>query len=199
MDRNGGYISMGGKHEVDHELMHEVDQKESSWLERTFEGALWNGRLFILLAVIFSMIGAIILFIVASTDIFHVAVETAKVYFGSSHPADFHEMVVGGIIGAVDLYLMAVVMLIFSFGLYELFISEIDAAKNHGASKVLEIHSLDELKDKLAKVIVMVLVVSFFQRVLHTEYNGAQEMLYFAGSILALAIALYYLHKGGDH
>lgn len=187
------------EYETEHKKRHQADEKESSWLERAFEGTLWNGRLFILLAVIFSMIGAIILFIVASTDIFHVAVDTFNVYFGHGHPEDFHEMVVGGIIGAVDLYLMAVVMLIFSFGLYELFISEIDAAKGHGASRVLEIHSLDELKDKLAKVIVMVLVVSFFQRVLHTEYHGAQEMLYFAGSILALAIALYYLHKGGEH
>ncbi len=168
-------------------------------IERIFEGTLWNGRLFILLAVIFSMVGAIILFIVASTDIYGVAAQTVNVYLSHAHPADFHEIVVGGIIGAVDLYLMAVVMLIFSFGLYELFISDIDQAKNSGASKVLEIHSLDQLKDKLAKVIVMVLVVSFFQRVLHTEYHGAQEMLYFAGSILALAIALYYLHKGGEH
>lgn len=190
---------MGGKHEVDHEKMHREDQKENSLLERLFEATLWNGRLFVLLAVIFSMVGAIILFIVASTDIYQVAIDTFNVYFGHGHPENFHELVVSGIIGAVDLYLMAVVMLIFSFGLYELFISEIDAAKGHGASKVLEIHSLDELKDKLAKVIVMVLVVSFFQRVLHTEYNGAQEMLYFAGSILALAIALYYLHKGGEH
>lgn len=168
-------------------------------LEKIFESALWNGRLFILLAVIFSMVGAIILFVVASTDIYSVAAKTLSVYFNHEHPDNFHEMVVGGIIGAVDLYLMAVVMLIFSFGLYELFISEIDQAKDSGASKVLEIHSLDQLKDKLAKVIVMVLVVSFFQRVLHTEYSGAQEMLYFAGSILALAVALYYLHKGGEH
>ncbi len=187
------------EYEIEHKKRHLEDEKENSLLERAFETTLWNGRLFILLAVIFSMIGAIILFIVASTDIYHVAVDTFNVYFGHGHPEDFHEMVVGGIIGAVDLYLMAVVMLIFSFGLYELFISEIDPAKGHGASKVLEIHSLDELKDKLAKVIVMVLVVSFFQRVLHTQYNGAQEMLYFAGSILALAIALYYLHKGGEH
>jgi uncharacterized membrane protein YqhA len=199
MDRNGGYIMTDKEYEIEHKKRHREDEKESSLLERVFESTLWNGRLFILLAVIFSMVGAIILFIVASTDIFHVAVDTVGVYFGGAHPEDFHEMVVGGIIGAVDLYLMAVVMLIFSFGLYELFISEIDAAKGHGASKVLEIHSLDELKDKLAKVIVMVLVVSFFQRVLHTEYHGAQEMLYFAGSILALAIALYYLHKGGEH
>ena len=168
-------------------------------IEKLFEGALWNGRLFILLAVVFSMIGAVILFVVGSVDIYGVMGKTISVFINHTHPEDFHEMVVGGIIGAVDLYLMAVVMLIFSFGLYELFISEIDAAKGHGASKVLEIHSLDELKDKLAKVIVMVLVVSFFQRVLHTQYNGAQEMLYFAGSILALAVALYYLHKGGEH
>ncbi len=190
---------MGGKHEIDHEKMHKEDQKQNSLMERVFEGALWNGRLFIILAVIFSMVGAIILFIVASTDIYHVAKETIGVYFGGEHPEDFHEFVVGGIIGAVDLYLMAVVMLIFSFGLYELFISEIDPAKGHGASKVLEIHSLDELKDKLAKVILMVLVVSFFQRVLHTEYHGAMEMLYFAASILALSVGLYFLHKGGDH
>ena len=169
------------------------------WIEKIFEGILWNGRLFVILAVIFSMVGAVILFIVASADIYGVAVETASVYINHEHPDNFHEMVVGGIIGAVDLYLMAVVMLIFSFGLYELFISDIEQMKNSSASKVLEIHSLDQLKDKLAKVIVMVLVVSFFQRVLHTQYNGAQEMLYFAGSILALAIALYYLHKGGDH
>lgn len=168
-------------------------------IERLFEGALWNGRLFILLAVIFSMIGAIILFVIASADIYEVAKTTISVYINHEHPKDFHELVVGGIIGAVDLYLMAVVMLIFSFGLYELFISEIDQAKESGASKVLEIHSLDQLKDKLAKVIVMVLVVSFFQRVLHTQYNGAIEMLYFAGSILALSVGLYFLHKGGDH
>ncbi len=168
-------------------------------IEKIFEGILWNGRLFVILAVIFSMIGSIILFIVASVDIYSVAAETISVYYNHLHPDNFHEMIVGGIIGAVDLYLMAVVMLIFSFGLYELFISEIEQAKGSDASKVLEIHSLDQLKDKLAKVIVMVLIVSFFQRVLHTEYNGALEMLYFAGSILALSVGLYFLHKGGEH
>ncbi len=188
--------------ENDYEKAHKqrhIEEKESSWLEKSFESTLWSGRLFILLAVIFSMVGAIILFIVASVDIFHVATNTISYYTGSNHSHDFHGDVVSGIIGAVDLYLMAVVMLIFSFGLYELFISEIDEAKHHGASKVLEIHSLDELKDKLAKVIVMVLIVSFFQRVLHTNYDGALQMLYFALSILSLSVGLYFLHKGGKH
>ncbi len=169
------------------------------WIEKIFEQVLWNGRLFILLAVIFGMVGSVILFVMGSADIYEIAKRTIEVYVEHIHTQGFHETVVSTIIGAVDLYLIAVVMLIFSFGLYELFISEIDPAKRSESSKILQIHSLDQLKDKLAKVIVMVLVVSFFKRVLHTEYNGALEMLYFAGSILALAVGLYYLHKEGDH
>jgi len=164
-----------------------------------FEKVLWSSRLLTFLPVVFSLIGAAVLFLIASLDIWHVATYTFNVLLSHAHPADLHEVIVGDIIGAIDLYLIAVVMLLFSFGIYELFISEIDVAKNNSASKVLAIHSLDQLKDKLAKVIVMVLIVSFFKRVLHTDYNSALEMLYFAGSIFALAFALYYLHKGGEH
>jgi uncharacterized membrane protein YqhA len=169
------------------------------FIEHLFESVLWNTRFFVLLAVIFSMLGGIALFIVASVDIWGVVMNVITTYLEHLHPEKFHEEIVGGLIGAVDLYLMAVVMFIFGFGLYELFISEIDVAKKQGASKILEIHSLDELKDKLGKVIVMVLVVNFFQRVLFTTYEGALDLVYFAISILALAVSLYFLHKGGDH
>ncbi len=168
-------------------------------VEKVFESFLWNTRFFVLLAVIFSMLGGIALFIVASVDVWGVVAEVIHTYLNHLHPEKFHEIIVGGLIGAVDLYLMAVVMFLFGFGLYELFISEIDVAKEQGASKILEIHSLDELKDKLGKVIVMVLVVNFFQRVLFTDYSGALDLVYFAVSILALAIALYFLHKGSNH
>jgi len=169
------------------------------FIEQFFESVLWNTRFFVLLAVVFSMLGGVALFIVASVDVWDVVMNIITTYVEHLHPEKFHEVIVGGLIGAVDLYLMAVVMFLFGFGLYELFISEIDTAKNAGASKILEIHSLDELKDKLGKVIVMVLVVNFFQRVLFTNYEGALDLVYFAISILALAIALYFLHKGGDH
>lgn len=169
------------------------------WYERLFEGILWNTRFFVLLAVVFSMIGGIALFIVASVDIWHVAGMVFNNYFSGVHAEDFHSALVGDLIGAIDLYLMAIVMFIFGFGLYELFISQIDIAQTSGASKILEIHSLDELKDKLAKVILMVLIVSFFKRVLHTNYDGALEMLEFSGSILALSLGLYFMHKGGKH
>ena len=170
-------------------------------LEKLFEGTIWKSRFIVLLAVIFGLIGAFVLFIVASLDIWGVAVYSFNTIITNAHPKGFHEDIVAGIIGAVDLYLIAVVMFIFAFGVYELFISKIDEAESNDgkANTILAIHSLDQLKDKIAKVIVMVLVVNFFQRVLHTEFTTALEMLYFALSIAALAVGLYFLGKVGKH
>ncbi|EDZ62981.1 protein belonging to UPF0114 [Sulfurimonas gotlandica GD1] len=168
-------------------------------MEKIFESSLWGSRFIIILAVVFGLIGAVVLFIVASFDIYDTAKFVLTTYINHAHPANFHEDVVGGIIGAVDLYLIGVVMLLFSFGLYELFISDIDVAKceEGNENKILTINSLDQLKDKISKVIVMVLVVGFFQKVGHTQYNGALDMLYFALSITAVAVGLFFLGKVG--
>lgn len=167
--------------------------------EKWFEKGLWASRMIILLAVVFSIFASFVLFIIGSADLYHVMISTYQYFFAGIHPENFHADVVAEIIGAIDLYLIAVVLLIFGFGIYELFISEIDVAKGSGGDKVLYVKTLDELKDKIAKVIVMVLVVSFFQRILHTEYKGALEMLYFSISIAALALGLFFLNKGGKH
>ncbi len=167
-------------------------------LEKFFENAMWQTRLFVLFAVIFGLLGSIILFVVASVDIYDVLKYTIEVYVNGLHPENFHEEIVSKIIGAADLYLLALVMLIFSFGIYELFISKIDAAcneENENCSTILAIHSLDQLKDKIAKVIIMVLVVNYFQRVLHTQYQTPLELLYFALAITALAVGLFFLGK----
>jgi len=168
-------------------------------MEKIFEFTLWNSRFIVLLAVIFGLVGAVVLFTIASVDIVETASYVVKTYLSGEHPENFHQDVIGGIIGAVDLYLIGVVMLLFAFGLYELFISEIEAAKesSHDETQILTINSLDQLKDKISKVIVMVLVVGFFQKVGYTEYNGALDMLYLALSITAVAVGLYFLGKVG--
>jgi len=170
-------------------------------LERIFEGTLWNSRFIIILAVIFGLIGAILLFLVASVDIYDTAKYVFNTYSSHAHPEHFHDEVMSGIIGAVDLYLIGVIMLIFSFGLYELFISEIDDAKDVDGkeNQLLAIHSLDQLKDKISKVIVMVLVVGFFQKAGHTDYSSALDMLYLALSITAVSVGLYFLGKVGHN
>ena len=167
--------------------------------EKFFEKTLMKCRIVTVLPVIFGLFGAFVLFFIASYDIIKVIIHTFDYFILPNSTIDLHEDIVGQIIGAVDLYLMALVLFIFSFGIYELFISEIEELKQHKQSKVLEVHSLDELKDKLAKVIIMVLVVNFFQRVLQMKLNGMLDMSYLAGSILALCLGLYFLHKGGKH
>lgn len=171
------------------------------FIENLFEHGLWSSRFIIILAVVFGLVGAILLFAVASFDIYNTAAYVIQSYTTHAHPENFHEQVVGGIIGAVDLYLIGVIMIIFSFGLYELFISDIDPAKDESGkeNQLLAVHSLDQLKDKISKVVVMVLVVSFFQKAGHTPYNGALELFYLALSITALAVGLYFLSKVGHH
>lgn len=168
-------------------------------MEKVFESSLWASRFIVILAVFFGLIGGIVLFVVASFDIFDTAKYVLNTYISHAHPEHFHEDIVAGIIGAVDLYLIGVVMLLFSFGLYELFISDIDTARDDDekGNRILTIKSLDQLKNKISKVIVMVLVVGFFQKVGHTEYVGALDMLYFSLSITAVSVGLYFLGKVG--
>ena len=170
-------------------------------IEKFFENTLWGSRFVIVLAVVFGLIGGFVLFAVASVDVFNTMMYVINTYATHAHPEHFHEEIVGGIIGAVDLYLIGVVMIIFSFGLYELFISDIDPAKDENGTEnqLLAVHSLDQLKDKISKVIVMVLVVGFFQKVGHTPFNGALELFYLALSITAVAVGLYFLSKVGHH
>lgn len=167
-------------------------------MQRIFEKILLSTNKFTLLPVIFCLLGAITLFIIASYDVWHVLVAVYNYFFNDVHPENFHSDVVGEIVGAIDLYLMALVLYIFGFGIYELFISEIEDLKKAKQSKVLEVYSLNQLKDKLGKVIIMVLIVNFFQRVLHANFTTPLEMMYLAVSILGLCLGLYFLHKGDD-
>lgn len=186
------------EHKTEEKAKNYKPKEEIGAIERLFEGLIWRSRFIVILAVVFGLVGAIILFVVASYDVASITGYTYHGLFAHPHPENFHENIVAAIIGAVDLYLIAVVMFIFSFGIYELFISHIDEAEGqHG--QILEIHNLDQLKDKIAKVIVMVLVVNFFQRVLHTKFETPEEMMYFAFSITALSAGLYLLSKVGKH
>lgn len=64
----------------------------------------------------------------------------------------------------------------------------------------MQISSLDDLKDRLGKVILMILVVAFFKNVLHIEFESPLEILYMGAGIFLVSLALYFGHKaGGNH
>jgi uncharacterized membrane protein YqhA len=163
-------------------------------VENIFERALWSLRFIVILGVIFGALSAIVLFVTGSLEIYHILVSLA---LDAVHPPT-HEQILVGIIGAVDFYLIGLVLIIFTFGIYELFISEIDIARVEGGfGSILDIENLDDLKNKIIKVIIMVLIVTFFQRILSMEFTTSIDMLAMAFSICLICAGVYFLGKHG--
>ena len=183
-----------------------VKDRVTKALEQGFEKFLWNSRFVVLLAVVSSMLSSMILFVVATFDVFELINKVFKyVTLTSSERTaeayeEFHGNVVGHIIGAIDDYLLATVLFIFALGLYELFISKIEEAEAEAetSSRILLIHSLDDLKDRLAKVVLMILIVTFFKNVIHTTFENALNILYLGVGILFVALAVFFTQKGGE-
>jgi uncharacterized membrane protein YqhA len=173
-------------------------------LETIFEGALWNSRFVIITAVIGSLLAGFAIFYMATVDV-------ANLFMHAMHYADsgltdearkaLHDSTVTHIVEVVDGYLLATVMLIFSLGLYELFISDIDQAHGSKASsKILVISSLDDLKSRLAKVILMILIVTLFQEAINMKLTTPLDLVYLGASIALIALALYFSHAAEpDH
>lgn len=174
-----------------------------SWIERVFESFLWRSRFIVLTAVVSSLMASFILFFIATGDVFSLVIKVIKYALEdpAGRPPDayemFHSDVVSHVIGAVDDYLLATVLLIFALGLYELFISKIDQAEQdtRHSSRILLIKNLDDLKDRLAKVVLMILIVTFFKNVVHTSFEQPLNILYLGGGILLVALALYFTYK----
>ena len=85
-------------------------------------------------------------------------------------------------------------MLIFSFGIYEIFISPLDIRLRHKEVKILKINTVDQLKHKIMGVIVLVLVISFFKKALSLKIESTQDLALMAGSILVVALSAYLMH-----
>jgi uncharacterized membrane protein YqhA len=172
-------------------------------VEKLFETALWNSRLVVLLAVVASLLTAFVMFYVASVDawylITHLFEYSSEGLKGAERAAMRNEIVTH-VVEIIDGFLLATVLLIFSLGLYELFISKIDQAKqSETESNVLLINNLDDLKNRLAKVILMILIVKFFEHALSMQFDSALNLLAFAGGIALIGLALYLSHAGESH
>jgi uncharacterized membrane protein YqhA len=167
-------------------------------VERVVEQALWSSRLMVVFAVVASLCGALIMSAVGLLNVWN-AFSAGLGY--AQHTlafADFQRKAIVYIIASIDAFLIATVLLIFGFGLYELFISRIDPAeRDDRASRILIVRSLPHLKVKLASVIVMVLVVAFFKEAMGMVFNDVWELLGLAAGIVLCTGALFLSNRIG--
>ncbi len=174
-------------------------------LEITFENLLWNSRFVVLIAVISSLFIAFTVFYIATIDAFYTiyhALEYAQPGLEGAERSALRASIITHVVEIVDGYLLATVLLIFALGLYELFISKIDMAKDsETSSNVLLINNLDDLKNRLSKVILMILIVRFFEYAISMKFSTALDLLMLAGGIALIGLALYLSHAadGNKH
>lgn len=95
--------------------------------------------------------------------------------------------IIVALIEIVDAFLVASTLLIFAFGIYELFVGEL------GLPKWMIIHNLHDLKTRLGSMLVLVMAVKFVEKLV--EWKDARETLFFglaitlvAGTLIAFGI-----------
>ena len=165
-------------------------------MKNKFEKGLWAIRYIVILAVILSIVASISLIVIGSWDIVQ-AIIFNNPLFNSS--IENNNQLLFKIISSIDLFLIGIVLLIFGFGIYELFVSEINFANAKFSESTLKIKNLDQLKNKIIKVIIIVLIVKFFEKILKFTENFTTpvDILFFGLSILSICLGYYLINKKG--
>ena len=155
-----------------------------------FETILFRTRYITFLAVVGSMLASIVLFMKATYDIVMVLTRFNEIVHEESN------YLLAEFVSSIDEYLFGLVLLIFSLGIYELFINKIDVVNKQKDSRPnwLKISSIDDLKSSLGKVILMILIVSFFQYSLDIHYDSIGELLSLGLGILLISASLFLTH-----
>ena len=163
-------------------------------MHNRFEKGLWLSRYIVIFTVILSILSSLSLILIASWDI----VEAIAIYnplFASG--VEDNNQFLFKIISSIDLFLIGIVLLIFGFGVYELFVSEIDFAKARFMESTLQIKNLDQLKNKIIKDIIIVLILKYFEKILKLSQNfdTSIDILFFSISILCICFGYFLINK----
>ncbi len=159
--------------------------------EQILERLLWASRLMVVVAVVASVVMALATIYLATVDALVILGRIVGYGAESVERSIVRTEIITGIVKAVDAYLIAAILLIFGLGLYELFVNKIDVAQHPEAPRLLQVRSFDHLKDRVAKMILLVLIVEFFQYALRIPYDTPLDLLYLALGVVAIGAALY--------
>jgi uncharacterized membrane protein YqhA len=154
-----------------------------------------------MLAVFGTMAAAVVLFLKGSVEIIQgVRGFFQYVNFSADNVKD-DKTVILAFIPAIDNYLFATVLLIFSMGIYELFVSKINPVMRTPSSRPnwLNVDNLDDLKTHIAEVVIMILIINFFEFSFTIPLAQPVDLLFFASSILVVAATLYISHRMIEH
>jgi uncharacterized membrane protein YqhA len=164
-------------------------------LERAFEKLLWASRFVMLGGVVFSALMALGAFYMATVDALSLP-GLLRDYTGTAVGGEQRSLLrakaLTMIVKSVDGYIITAILLIFSLGLYEFFIGKLETAHESPlAPRLLHMGGLEDLKERIAKLLVLVLVIEFFQRALLLDYDQPLDLVYMALGIVLIGVTLF--------
>lgn len=151
---------------------------------------IMESRWIALVGVIASAVSAIIVFVYGSVEILNLFQDFWKSLTGKTEFHRSQAYLMGKIISTVVYFLTAMLMYVFSAGLHSLFIGKLESA-DPNSGRILQIQSLDHMKERVINLIHMILVVIFFKFALTMEFSNALNLLYLSIGILLIAGSLY--------
>ena len=167
------------------------------WVERRFERLIWKFRLISIVPVVLSLLGSVGCFVIGAIEVFNAFLVIMRMPFSAQ---SFAAKTIAQMVGGVDYFVIGIALLIFGYGIYELVISDIDP-RQHDASQgrhnLLNINSLDALKEKLTKVIIVALIVTAFKVMVSFEVTSIIELLQYCAGVLMLAFSAYLIGRTG--
>ena len=166
-------------------------------VESSFETVLWKFRLIAVLPVLMTAITSLTTFVLGTKETIH-SLKLVLHDFGSEKFSIAE--VLGEFVGGVDLYLVGIALLIFSYGTYELLISDVSPGREGESTQfkgVLDVKSLDDLKEKLIKVLVVALLVVAFKSMIALHIPDKLSLLYYSLTLLLLTFCAFLLSKLG--
>ena len=167
-------------------------------LERRFESMIWKFRLITLVPVVMSLFGSVSCFVIGTYAEISVLSRVIQGHFTHTNST----LLIGKVVGGIDYYLIGIALLIFGYGIYELVISDIDPRQQEASDvrrNLLNIESLDGLKQKLTKVIVVALIVTAFKSMVGFKVTTSAELLMFCAGVLMLAFSAWLLGQTRNH
>ncbi|MBP7867418.1 MAG: YqhA family protein [Acidobacteria bacterium] len=103
---------------------------------------------------------------------------------------DFDRFTAVSAIEVLDSFLIASTLLLFGFGLYDLFIGGL------GLPAALTIRDFHELKSRLSGVLILLMVVFFIEH--FVQWKTGEDILRQAAALFLVAVALIAFNRFGD-
>ena len=146
-----------------------------------------------IIASVASVLGSLLMFIIGAVKV----ARAYDAYFLMAIESDANLKIKAGlaiayVVQAIDAFLIALVLMIFGYGVFVLFAAE-DSARERAQSAGFRVSNVSELKKILADMIVVILMVKFLESALINTTGFEWQALILPAAILLLAAAVRVL------